>query len=68
MIIGGKTIKNDNAAAAMKLYGEIFSGTILILTVTALVRKSRRTLKSICKKPEKICQHHTDSGGYVCTP
>lgn len=47
MIIGGKTIKNDNAAAAMKLYGEIFSGTILILTITALVRK-------IKEDPEKV--------------
>lgn len=47
MIIGGKTIRNDNAAAAMKLYGEIFSGTILILTITALIRK-------IKEDPEKV--------------
>ena len=45
MIIGGKTIKNDNAAAAMKLYGEIFSGTILILTITALVRILKKYLQ-----------------------
>ena len=31
----------------MKLYGEIFSGTILILTITALVRK-------IKEDPEKV--------------
>lgn len=31
----------------MKLYGEIFSGTILILTVTTLVRK-------IKEDPEKV--------------